>query len=59
MNNHFQYKLDKDAGVTGRFEVVMHKKADFSDEGTVIHSKKNTGRFPSENWQAFDEAIQN
>ena len=54
--NEFTYHLARDPGMTGNFEVTLHNSADCSDQGTKLHSKKATGKFPmndESSWDAF------
>ena len=45
-NDKLQYKLLRDPGTTGNFEVTVYKTEDHSDEGTVIYQKSKTSKFP-------------
>ena len=60
MPNTFQYQLHRDAGTTGNFECTMYKKADLSDEGSLIYSKKKEGKFPhktDDQWKVFKDSL--
>ena len=46
-----------DFGSTQYFEVFIFKNADRSDEGTCVFSKKETGKFPNDDWQGFKKKI--
>ena len=53
----YLYKLEQDAGVTGRFEVtVFQSREDLeaNKNGELIHSKKQSGRFPPRPGQGAD-----
>ena len=61
--NAYAYQFERDKGMTGRFEVTVFPTADDlknQTNGTVLHSKKNTKKFP---WdlekEAFYENIKN
>ena len=47
-DNHLQYHLCGDEGVTGNFEVTAFKTADLAGEGVLIYSKQATQKFPME-----------
>jgi len=52
--DQFVYHLFMDAGVTGRFEVtVFPGSKDENDSGVLIHSKKNSGKYVSADWNGF------
>ena len=49
MPNGYYYKLMRDEGITGRFEVtVYNSKEDLESDtnGVLMHSKENTKGFP-------------
>lgn len=49
--NKCEYRNLKDSGVTGRFEVTAYKTLDdFNNNanGKLLHSKKETNKFPFE-----------
>ena len=57
-NDALQYKLLRDPGRTGNFEVTVYKTEDLSDEGVVIYQKSKTSKFPMDDgMDAVKEAI--
>ena len=55
----YHIQLLRDEGLTGRFEVTLYKtEADMVSEinGTVIHSKEKTGKWPWDD-EKFTENI--
>ena len=61
MPNQFTYLCYKDQGITGRFEVTVHKNESLREasEGTgeLIHSKDNSVTYPSDNYGNFIAAL--
>ena len=51
--NKFQTIYAKDAGTTGNFEVYFKKRDDPNDRGTLIFSKRKSGKFPRDDWASF------
>ena len=50
--NSYYYKLMRDPGVSGRFEITVYssqKDLDDGTNGTLMHSKENSGSFPKGN----------
>ena len=49
----FQYHVSQDPSVQDDIEIRVHKKADLSDEGVMVHSKKANGGMPTDDEDAF------
>ena len=59
-NQHFTWHLLKDQGTTGNFEVLEFDNAECNGDGTVIYSKKASGKFPHANdaeWETFTASL--
>ena len=49
--NCYKYQTVRDPKTSGRFEVTVYKTADDLEKnknGTLLHSKKDTGKFPKD-----------
>ena len=60
MPNMFTFHLVRDPGMTGNFEVSVHKNADLSDAAEKCFSKKQQGKFPfadNATWNEFMERV--
>ena len=59
--NAYQYRCDRDPGLTGRFEVTVYKTAEDLENqtnGTLLHSKDETKQFPKNHkYEEFTKAI--
>ena len=56
----FSFFLSEDEGRTGRLEVTVYRNQSRSIEGDgqLVFSKKQTGEYPSQNWDSFIEQVQ-
>ena len=56
MAKTLQYHLFRDIEATGNFDVSLHPNSDLND-GIILHSKKQSGDFPLDNWDTFETKL--